>query len=225
MAYVAAEVKKPKLNIVRALVVGMVVVTVLYLLINCAFFRTLGFAGMTGSDAVAVDALGKAFPDTAGRLVSILICISALGSVNGLVFTGARITYAMGKHHPAFRAVGTWNGRLGTPVWALVLQGCLSLAIIVLARSFIDTILYSAPLVWLFFLATTMCVFVLRRKDRDTPRPYKVTGYPVTTIVFCACCVFMLYSSVAYALANKPSGLLVLAGIIATGAAVYVVAP
>jgi len=221
MAYVAAEVKKPQLNIVRALVVGTIAVTVRYLLINWAFLHALGFTGLAGSDAVAVDTLGKAFPAAAGRLVSVLICISALGSVNGLVFTGARITYAMGSHHPAFRVVGRWNGRLGTPVWALVLQGCLSLAIIFVAGSFIDTILYFAPVVWLFFLATAMCVFVLRRKDRDTPRPYKVTGYPVTTIVFCACCIFMLYSSVSYALANKPGGLLVLAGVITIGAAVY----
>ena len=223
MAYVAAEVKKPQRNIVRALVVGTVGVTVLYLLINCAFLSALGFAGMSDSDAVAVDTLGKVFPEAAGRLVCVLICISALGSVNGLVFTGARITYAMGIHHRAFRVVGTWNGRLGTPVWSLVLQGCLSLAIIFLTRSFIDTILYSAPVVWLFFLATAVSVFVLRRKDRDIPRSYRVFGYPVTTIVFCVCCVFMLYSSVAYALVNKPVGLLVLAGVIAIGSAVYVV--
>ncbi len=222
MAYVAAEVKKPRRNIVRALVVGTVMVTVLYLLINWVFLRALGFAGMAGSDAVAVDTLGRVMPDAAGRAVSILICISALGAVNGLIFTGARITYAMGAHHPAFRLVGTWNGRLGTPVWALVLQGSLSLAIIVLARSFIDAILYSAPVVWLFFLATALSVFLLRRRDRNTPRPYKVTGYPVTTIVFCVCCVFMLYSSVSYALTNKPAGLLVLASVIAAGALIYV---
>jgi len=222
MAYVAAEVKKPRRNIVRALVVGTVTVTVLYLLINWVFLRALGFAGMAGSDAVAVDTLGRVMPDAAGRAVSILICISALGAVNGLIFTGARITYAMGAHHPAFRVVGTWNGRLGTPVWALILQGCLSLAIIVLAKSFIDAILYSAPVVWLFFLATALSVFLLRGRDRNTPRPYKVTGYPVTTIVFCVCCVFMLYSSVSYALTNKPAGLLVLASVIGAGALIYV---
>jgi len=221
MAYVAAEVKQPKRNIVRALVFGVTAVTTLYILVNSAFLYALGYVKMSTSQAVAVETIAAVFPEVAGRAISILICISALGAVNGLIFTGARISYAMGAEHAAFRGLGRWSRRLGTPVWALVVQVCLSLAIVLLVGSFIGTILYTAPVVWIFFLATGLSVFVLRYKEPQTLRPYKVTGYPVTTIIFCACCIFMFYSSVSYALADRPVGLLILTGILLAGVLVY----
>jgi amino acid transporter len=221
MAYVAAEVKRPQENIVRALVIGTTVVTVLYVLVNSSFLHALGYAKMVSSQAVASETLGTAFPEMASRGIGVLICISALGAVNGLIFTGARISYALGVEHSSFRGIGRWSGRLGTPVWALIVQCFLSLTIVFLAGSFIDTILYTAPVVWLFFLATGISVFVLRHKEPQTPRPYRVTGYPMPVVLFCVCCIFMLYSSVTYALANKPVGLLTVTCVLLAGVLVY----
>lgn len=221
MAYVAAEVKRPQRNIVRALVIGTAAVIVLYMLANGAFLHALGYEKTVASQAVAAETISTISPDMAGRAISILICISALGAVNGLIFTGARISYAMGAEHSAFRYLGRWNQRFNTPVWALTAQGCLSLMIVLIAGSFVDTILYSAPVVWVFFLATGLSVFVLRRKDPQVTRSYKVNGYPMTTIIFCACCIFMFYSSVSYALDNKPIGLLILSSVFAAGMIVY----
>jgi APA family basic amino acid/polyamine antiporter len=221
MAYVAAEIKRPHPNIVRALVIGTLAVTGLYLLINGAFLSALGLAGMSRSQAVAVDTVGKVFPEAAGRAIAVLICISALGAVNGLIFTGARISYALGADHRSFRPLGIWHPRLGTPVSALLVQGGLSLAIVLTAGSFIDTILYTAPVVWLFFLGTGLSVFVLRQKEPHLARPYEVAAYPLTPLVFAASCTFMLYSSLSYALANKPLGLLILAGVLLVGMLVY----
>jgi APA family basic amino acid/polyamine antiporter len=221
MAYVAAEIKRPQQNIVRALVVGTLAVTALYLLINGAFLEALGLKRMSASQAVAVEMMGRVFPQTAGRIIAMLICISALGAVNGLVFTGARISYALGKDHKSFRPLGRWSRRFGTPVWALAVQGAVSLAIVVTAGSFMDTILYTAPVVWLFFLATALSVFVLRHKEPHTLRPYKVMAYPLLPLVFAACCVFMLFSSASYAYVKKPLGLLFLIGILLVGGVVY----
>lgn len=221
ITYVAAEVKRPQRNIVRALVIGIAAVTALYLLANAAFLYSLGYTKMVASEAVAVDTVATVFPAIATRVVGIFVCISALGAVNGLIFTGARISYAIGAEHAAFRGIGKWSRRFGTPLWALVLQGCLTLTIVLLAGSFIDTIFYTAPVVWVFFLATGLSVFVLRHKEPQTPRPYRVTGYPVTTIIFCACCVFMFYSCVSYAMQNKPIGLLISSGLLLTGVFVY----
>jgi APA family basic amino acid/polyamine antiporter len=221
MAYVAAEIKRPQANIVRALVIGTVSVTALYLLVNGAFLSALGLEQLSASQAVAADTVGKVFPGAASRAVSVLICISALGAVNGLVFTGARISYALGADHRTFRPLGTWHPRLGTPVGALLLQGGLSLAIILLAGSFLDTILYTAPVVWTFFLATGLTVFVLRRKEPDMARPYKISLYPVVPLIFVACCMFMLYSSVSYALARRPIGLLLLVSIVLIGGLLF----
>ena len=221
MAYVAAEVKRPQRNIVRALIIGTVAVTAIYLLVNGTFLHTLGYAKMVPSEAVAVDTLATVLPEGASRAISVLICISALGVVNGLIFTGARISYAMGADHSTFRGLGRWHPRFGTPVWALVVQGCLSLIIVFVTGSFIDTILYTAPVFWLFFLATALSLFVLRRKEPHTPRPYKTSGFPVTTIIFCASCIFMIYNSVSYALATKPKSPIVLLCVLLAGALLY----
>lgn len=221
MAYVAAEIKNPRKNIARALVVGTVAVTATYLLANGAFLHALGHEGMATSEAVAVDTVATLLPDGAARLIAAIICISALGAVNGLVFTGARISYALGAGHRIFQALGKWHPRLGTPVAALALQGGLSLGIVLLAGSFIDTILYSAPAVWFFFLATALALFRLRRKDEKQERPFKVTAYPVVPILFCAACIFMLFSSTTYAFARKPTGLVLLLGMMALGGFLY----
>jgi amino acid transporter len=221
MAYVAAEIKNPRRNIVRGLVAGTVAVTLLYLLINGAFLKALGLPRLAASQAVAVDTVATVFPDFAGRAVAVLICLSALGAVNGLIFTGARISYALGTGHPAFRLLGSWHPRLGTPVWALSTQGGLSLAIILLAGSFLDAIIYTAPVVWLFFLGTALAVFLLRRREPDLRRPYTITAYPGPPVLFALCSLFMLFSSISYALSRVPWGLLLLVGVLLAGALIY----
>jgi len=198
MAYVAAEVKDPRRNIVRALVVGTAGVTVLYLLVNGAFLYALGYEGLAASNAVAAEAVAGIFPRTGPRLISALICISALGAVNGLVFAGARISYAVGAEHRAFRPLGRWNPRTGTPARALLLQGAIAVILILALGSFADTILYTAAAVYGFYLATTLAVLVLRRREPHVDRPYRVLGYPVTPLVFCAACVFLIYSAAVY---------------------------
>lgn len=223
MAYVAAEVKRPDRNIARALVLAAALVTVIYLLVNGAFLSAMGYSQMATSEAVAADTLATVFGQYAGRIISILVCISTLGAVNGLTFTGARISYALGSEHRLFGILGRWHGQLGTPVWALVMQAGLALGITLLAGSFLDTILYTAPVVWLFFLGTCMSVFVLRIKDPQTSRPFKVPLFPITTLVFAAACIFMLYSSILYAIRQKPVGFCIAMGCLGLGVIVYLI--
>jgi basic amino acid/polyamine antiporter, APA family len=198
MAYVAAEVKNPSRNIVRALVLGSVAVTLLYLLVNAAFLYTLGLNGVANSTAVAADAVASTFPKYGAGLISALICISALGATNGLIFTGARISYAVGAEHRLFRALGRWNPRTGTPLRALLLQGAIAMGLIVLLGSFVNAILYTAAAVYSFYLATNLAVVVLRFKEPNTERPYRVTAYPLPTMIFCAVCAFLIQSAALY---------------------------
>jgi APA family basic amino acid/polyamine antiporter len=221
MAYVAAEVKNPNRNIVRALVTGTCAVTILYLLANWAFLHTLGYEKMTSSQAVAADTVSSILPNIAAKAISILICISTLGAINGLIFTGSRISYAIGTEHSLFKVLGKWNSKRSTPVRAIFLQGLISLIIALAAGSFIDTIVYTAPVVWLFFLATGISLFVLRRKDPRTPRPYKITAFPLTPIIFCASCIFMLYNSISYALSQKPVAFRILVSVVVAGLFIY----
>jgi APA family basic amino acid/polyamine antiporter len=221
MAYVAAEVKDSRRNIVRALVLGTGSVIFLYILINGAFLYTLGYNGLATSGAVANDAISTVFPNIGGKLISALVCISALGAVNGLIFTGARISYAMGAEHKTFKVFGRWHERTGTPAWALLLQGAIAVTLIMVFGSFIDTIIYTAVAVYAFYLGTGLSVIVLRLKEPAVERPYKITGYPVTTLIFCAVCGFLIYSCVTYAWAFKRTGLIVLAGILTAGLILY----
>lgn len=213
MAYVAAEVRNPRRNIVRALLLGMGAVVALYMAVNGAFLHALGYAGLAGSKAVAADAVSAALPRMAGGLVSALICVSALGGVNGLVFTGARISYAVGAEHPLFRFVGRWHPRFGTPAAALLLQGGIAVTLIVVLGSFVDAILYTAATVYSFYLGSTLAVIVLRFKEPHVERPYRVPGYPLTPLVFAGVCAFLIYSAVVY----KPWIALVSCGLLALG--------
>jgi len=221
MAYVAAEVKDPRRNIVRALMLGAGTVMVLYLLLNGAFLYTLGYPGLANSKAVATQAISTTFPKVGAGLISALVCISALGAVNGLIFTGARISYAMGVEHWAFGVLGRWNQRTGTPAWALLVQGAIAVGLIAFLGSLMNAILYTAAAVYSFYLATSLSVIVLRRKEPNVERPYKVTGYPITTLVFCAVCAFLIHSAITYAYQNKPKSLIVLGAAVVLGLFVY----
>jgi amino acid transporter len=219
MAYVAAEVRDPRRNIVRALLAGTGAVMVLYMAVNGAFLHALGYAGLAGSKAVAADAVSAALPGVAGGLVSALICVSALGAVNGLVFTGARISYAVGADHPLFRFVGRWHPRFGTPAAALLLQGGIAVTLIVVLGSFVDAILYTAATVYSFYLGSTLAVIVLRFKEPHVERPYRVFGYPLTPLVFAGVCGFLIYSAVVY----KPWIALVSCGLLALGLPLWLI--
>lgn len=198
MAYVAGEVHNPRRNIVRALVLGTAAVTVLYLGVNAAFLHVLGYPGVTASGAVATDTVSRVFPQAGAMLISALICVSALGAVNGLIFTGARISYAMGADHALFRALGRWHPRFGTPATALAVQGAIAITLIVALGSFVNAILYTAAVVYAFYCASTVAVIVLRRKEPGRERPFRVPGYPVTPLLFAAVCLFLIRSAVLY---------------------------
>lgn len=198
MAYVAAEMRNPHRNIVRALVTGTLAVIILYLLVNSAFLMTLGFEGLRGSQAVATDTVNALFPTTGGRCISALICISALGAVNGLIFAGARISFALGQDHPPFRWLGRWNSRADTPANALLAQGLISILLIIVLGSFANAVLYTAAIVYAFYMASTLAVIVLRRKEGKIVRPFRVPGYPFVPLLFAAVCGFLIQSAVRH---------------------------
>ncbi len=203
MAYVGAEVRNPNKNILRALVLGTLAVMVIYLLVTLAFVHALGLEGIRNSHAVASDMLQLGLGDWGVRIISLLICISALGAINGQIFTGARIYYAMGTEHRLYAWLGHWSPRLGTPVCSLVIQAVITLVLVVgfgllTDGAFQSMIEFTTPIVWIFFLLVGISLFVLRYREPDTPRPYRVPWYPITPILFCLSSLFMLYASLAY---------------------------
>ena len=227
MPCVAAEVRNPERNIVRALALGTVVVAVIYLAVNLAFFHSLGFGGFADSKAVAADVMRAGMGDLGGRAISLLICISALGSINGLTFTGARVTYAMGREHRFYAWLGRWSARHDTPVWSLVLQTVVSLALVIgfgqTDGGFERLVVFTTPVSWSFFLLVGAGLIVLRYRDRITARPYRVLWYPLTPIVFCAASSFMLYYGINYASMMWNNSIYWSAGILVLGIILSVV--
>ncbi len=127
----------------------------------------------------------------------------------------------MGAEHPAFGILGRWHRLTGTPAWSLLVQGVIAITLILAFGSFVDTILYTAPAVYAFYLASSLSVIVLRKKEPDVERPYRVTGYPFTPVIFSAVCAILIYSAVAYAAVNKPVSLVVLLATLLAGLLVY----
>lgn len=206
MAYVGAEVRDPKRNILRALVLGTAAVTLIYVLVNAAFLHVLGVSGFAQSEAVATDVLNLV-SGWGGRLIAILICISALGAINGMVFTGARIYYAMGTEHRLYSWLGTWDERTGTPVSSLLIQAFITLVPVVAFGMYtggFDALMnFTAPVFWAFFLLVGLSLFALRWREPALERPYRVPLYPVVPVVFCLSSAYMLYSSVTWAYSQR----------------------
>jgi amino acid transporter len=210
-AYLTAEMQDARRNIVRALLLGILAVTVLYVLLNLAYLNVLGLEGMKNSRAVAADVM-QATLGGAGKLVlSVIVMAAALSTLNATTFTGARTNFALGRDFGMFRALGNWNERTNTPTSALLVQGAVSLALVLLAATtpdgFETMVAYTAPAFWLFFLLTGVSLFVLRRQAPAVADPFRVPLYPLTPIVFCAMCAFMLWSSGSYAMSKDPGSI------------------
>ena len=210
-AYLTAEILDARRNIVRALVLGILIVTVLYVLFNLACLNVLGLDGMKASKAVAADLMQATLGDAGAIVLSLIVMAASLSTLNATAFTGARTNYALGRDYQVFRMLGVWQERSNTPVHALVVQGGVALVLVLLASmtpdGFETMVAYTAPAFWLFFLLTGISLFVLRRQQPVNTDAFRVPLYPLTPLLFCAMCGYMLYSSVNYAMSKDPGSL------------------
>jgi basic amino acid/polyamine antiporter, APA family len=210
-AYITAEVRDPRRNIVRALVIGIVTVTVLYVLLNVAYVNVLGLEGMKASKALAADLMQATLGGAGAVVLSVIVIASALSTLNATVFTGARTNYAVGRDYAIFAPLGRWKEGANAPVNALLLQGAIALLLVLLSSTtpdgFETMVAYTAPAFWLFFMLTGISLFILRRQKPEQPQPFRVPLYPVTPLLFIAMCGFMLWSSASYALSKDPSSI------------------
>jgi basic amino acid/polyamine antiporter, APA family len=216
-AYLTAEMHNLRRNIVRALVLGICIITALYLLLNLAYLNTLGLEGMSKSKVVAADLMRLTLGDSGAVALSLIVMLSALSALNATIFTGARTNYALGRDFALFGFMGKWNERAMTPVNGLLVQGAISLLLVFLASftpdGFETMVAYTAPAFWLFFLLTGISLFVLRRQQPVSADPFRVPLYPVTPTLFCAMCGYMLYSSFNYAMSLDPGSIGAIVGI------------
>jgi amino acid transporter len=196
------------------LLLGIGIITVLYLLVNWAYLRALGLSGIAGSEAVAADLMERSVGERGKQFVSILVAISALTSANATVFTGARTNYAVGRDFHLFEFLGRWRQHRNTPINSLVVQGGIALGLILIGtltrKGFTTMVEYTAPVFWFFFFMVGLSVIVLRIKDPFIRRPFRAPLHPLLPIAFCASCVYMLQASIAYTGIGALAGVAVL---------------
>lgn len=201
-AYISAEIHNPQRNILRALLWSLGIITGIYLLLNLAYLRGLGVEGMATSQAVAADLLRQSLGEVGAAMVSLLVVIATLSSINATIFTGARTSFALGQDLSPFRWLGLWQSHPSSPTMAYLLQGAIALLLVGLGtftrKGFETMVDYTAPIFWFFFLLSTLSLIVLRIQQPSRQRPFRVPLYPIVPILFCAICGYLLYSSLVY---------------------------
>lgn len=225
-AYLAGEVKDAGRNMVKVLVGGLLLVTVLYLLVNWGYYRVLGLKGIADSKAIGVDTIRAIAGDQAALVIAIVVCVSALTTINAAIFTGARTNWAMGRDYPMFAFLGNWRESGSTPANALLVQLAIMLALIWAGSTTRDgfeaMVAYGLPVFWTFLFLTGLTQFIFRARGGAAPQ-FRTPFYPVVPIGFLAMCAFMVWSSYDF-VANSPYGpkfgALVLAGLVVMAAGV-----
>lgn len=221
-AYISAELRGGRRAIVPVLVASIAILAALYLVVNLALLAGLGLKGLAGSKAAAADVMGIAFGPAGAQLISVLVALAALTSINATMIVGARTNYALARDWPALGRMAGWHETRGTPVAALVVQGAIALALVAFGAlqsdGFEAMVEFTAPVFWTFLLLVGIALFRLRRIDGAAERPFRVPLYPFTPIVFCAACAWLAYSSIAYAASRDAvhvSLLVMAAGVVA----------
>jgi len=213
--YLSAEVENAPRRLGRLMVISLGLVTILYVLANVAFLKVLGLSGMAQSDAIAAEVMRRAFGAPGAAMISLVIVVAALTSANATVITGARSICALARSAPALRWAGRWQGDRDTPGNAILAQAAMALALVVAGAFSRDgfrlAVEYTAPVFWAFLFLVGLGLFVLRWREPDRARPFRVPLYPVLPAVFCCTSLYLLYSSLAYTAAGALVGVAVLA--------------
>ena len=179
VTFIAGEMKNPKRNIGLSLFLGTLIVTIIYVSANLMYLYVLPMneLAFAADDRVAVAAANKIFPSFGTILVAVLIMISTFGCNNGLIMAGARVYYTMAKDGLFFKKAAELNTH-SVPQWALWAQ-CLVASVLCLSGRYGDLLDMISFVVVLFYVLTIVGIFILRKKQPDTPRPYKAFGYPL----------------------------------------------
>lgn len=202
-AYVSAEVRGGPRAVVRTLVISIAVITLAYLMFVVGVLDGLGFEQLKASQAVGVDVIDRALGPLGAQLIGVIVAIAALTSMNSTMIVGARSNYSVAQDWPALHFMGEWQGERHAPMVGFIVQATIALALIVFGalekNGFSTMVEFTAPVFWFFFMLSGIALFVLRRREPQRARPFRVPWYPVLPLVFVATCAYLLYSSIMYA--------------------------
>jgi basic amino acid/polyamine antiporter, APA family len=182
---VGSEVEEPQRNFPRALVGGVSFVALIYLLFSAACLRVLPFQSVAASQHIASDVVAYVAGHQAATWVTLAMVISALGSMNSSILSGARVPYAMARDGIFFKIADGIHPKYRTPGRALIFQGVLA-SLMALTGTFEELTNLFIFAGWIFYGLAVVALFRLRYKEPDMPRPYKCWGYPWVPGLFVA---------------------------------------
>lgn len=182
--FVVGEAQDPARTVPRAMIIGAIVITAVYLLINVAYLKVLPMEVVTQSRQIAADTVSAVFPG-AERWISVLICISVLGTTGIYILSCPRIYFAMADDGIFFKQLAQIHPKYKTPANAIIVQSIWALVLLLFWGAFENLIDYVTFVDWIFYGMTGLSVFVFRKKLADVARPYKVPFYPIVPIFFC----------------------------------------
>jgi APA family basic amino acid/polyamine antiporter len=216
LSFVAGEIRNPQRNVLFALAFGSIVCIAIYLLANMAYLRVLSIPEIAASEHVGATVAERALGAGGGRLVSLIILTSIIGTLNGCFLTSPRIYFAQARDGLFFQRFADLHPRHQTPSFAILAQGVWA-AVLLVSGSYESLLDYAIFAIWLSYGMMVAGVIVLRIKRPDLPRPYRVWGYPVTPVVFVAITCWFLVNM----LVTRPTPSLAALLLIASGVPVY----
>ena len=189
--YIGSEVKEPKKNIPRSLLLGTGLVMLLYLLLNTLFIYAIPPDDMKGVIAVGGLAMGNLFGSAGASLFSLLVAFALFFSISAFIILGPRVYFAMAEDGHFFRFASIVNPRYNVPTYSIIFQALISI-VIILSGTFDQILTYMGFSLGIFPILTVVGLFILRKRKQSVLR---LPGYPFTPIVFVAVWIFILVLS------------------------------
>ena len=218
VTYSAGEVKDPQRTFPRAIIIGTAALVAIYVLACIGYIAALGPAGVASSDRVAAVATSRLFGPAAGKLIAVMILVSIVSATNGTVLTLPRAFFAMAKDGIFFRRLAEVHPRFGTPAVAIVTSSLWSMVLAV-SGTFEQLFTYVVFIGWIFYGVGALSLFRYRRLEPDTPRPFRVPGYPVTPILFVASAAAIVLNTIIAQPGRAALGL----GVVLLGSPAYLI--
>jgi APA family basic amino acid/polyamine antiporter len=213
---IAGEIRQPHKNLPIALIGGTIVVIVVYLIVNAAYLRALPFPALAGSKAVATDSAVAVLGHIGAAVAGALVMLSVFGTLNGSIMSNSRVFFAMAEDNLFFKTVGRIHPRYETPYVAIAFLVVIAI-IEVMFRSFLQLAQAYVLGLWPFLALAVIGIFILRRTQPDTPRPYKTLGYPVIPALF----VLGTFAVISYSLYKTPLSTGISVGVTLIGIPLY----
>jgi basic amino acid/polyamine antiporter, APA family len=218
VSFTAGEFKNVQRDLPRGLLYGTLIVVVTYVLANFAYYAVLTPAQIQQTERVAATAVGSVAGDAAGILLSALILFSITGASNGVILTGPRVYYAMAKEGLFFPIFGKVSSRFRIPIFSILIQGVWA-SCLTLLGTFQELFTYVIFTAWIFYGLAGLAVIVLRIRQPEIERPFRVPGYPWLPALFALAALGMTVNAVVASPLHALFGI----GLILTGLPVYVV--